>query len=149
MSARPALMKLPLGAQVKLPGESDEDLVRRVNADMEKVSFSFDETRSLMLMRRVTVIATLDSWTRPEPLPTIDTIGDLPRDVVAALDVAIGGMAIEAGVEFEATSDKASPTTPSSDSSGPSEGVSTPTTPSTPTPPEDSAPTSTESSTPA
>ena len=98
-------------------------------------------------LQDATIIALLDSWTLPQPLPTLDTIGDLDIGVYDALAAEASKVNVAATrVSFEPNPDQASPTSPSSASDGLLRDE--PST-STPTLPSDGACTPTESSIPA
>lgn len=48
------------------------------------------EAAAMMEVRDAAIIALLKEWTRPEPLPTLDTLLDLDHDVFTALEEAVG-----------------------------------------------------------
>jgi hypothetical protein len=151
MAAAPAIEKMP--DSVTEGGPDDEDPATaqtRIAAEMAQVQLTWQESMALLELRQATMIACLQSWSLDRPLPTMDTVGDLPADLYDALDTAIGGVttAIAAATDFDANPDQASPTGSSTSSDSPSTEVATepqliPSTPS------DGESTPTESSTPA
>lgn len=103
----------------KLPGDL-EDLEA---FDLSTSKISLTEAQSLFDLQSATIVAALSSWSRPEPIPTMDTIGDLDQDVYDALSEATSslGQEIVAPENFEPGDPHSpefteSPTTPSSDS---------------------------------
>ena len=81
------------------------------------------EPRALMRVQDATLVALLDRWSLDRPLPTLDTIEDVPANVYDALQEAAAARGREvseavAGVDFSVTPDKESPTTPSGASPG-------------------------------
>lgn len=115
-AASPALQKLP--PELLAAAGSDDDpaeAAAKFGEAVKDVHFTMDEWLLLTQMRRATVVATLDSWTLDRPLPTMQTIGDLPRDLMAALDTAMGGVPVQARTDFSLSTDPESPTSASSD----------------------------------
>lgn len=114
----PAFAKMPPEVmEGKKDGESDEEAMLRLAPLMASVQFSREEARALLQLRRASVIACLESWTRPEPVPTsVEELGRLPRSVVEALDKAIGGVGaiLQPAVDFSPSTDPDSPTIGSS-----------------------------------
>lgn len=153
MAASSAIAKMPADVQEgKREGESDEDAALRLSARTAELHLTRQEAAALLELREAAMIASLVSWTRDEPLPTMDTLGDLPGDLYDALDAAIGGAAgalSAATPDFSPTSkmDEEVPTGSSGSSDGPS--TADPESPSIPTLPSDGESTATESSTPA
>lgn len=91
-------------------------------------------------IRDAAIIASLVSWTLEAPLPTVESVQDLPADLYDTLAVETAGLVSGLGVDFNPTPDPESPTGPPSSSSGrlaaevspspvlsPNGGVSTPT----------------------
>lgn len=152
LTAAGALEKLPPEA-VETPDEESSDEEKQARAErirqaMIEAGFTFAESQALTLLRRVTIIATLQSWTYPRPIPkTLDELAELPRDVVSSLDVAIGELGAMVGTDFSVSSDRRSPTTPSSESNGVSRDGSANTTLSTSEPSSGSEVTDSASST--
>ena len=114
-AAAPALSRLP--AEVLGPQDDEDEAAAaaRFTDAVKEVNFNLDEWLLLTQMRRATIVATLESWTLDRPLPTMATIGDLPRDLIAALDQAIGGVPVQAHTDFSPDRDPESPTSASSD----------------------------------
>ncbi len=115
IAAVPALAKLP---------SSLEELA---TAKLSELNLSKEEATSLFELQDATIVASLDSWTRPEPIPTLDTIGDLDEDVYEALSLASRdlGAAVASGVDFD-PSDPRAPgfeATPTSPSDGSAAGL--------------------------
>lgn len=94
VAAQSAIEKLPrtIIECGDLEGMEPEELAKRLNEELDGISFSFEEGMALAKLREVTVIALLADWSRPEKLPTLETIGDLPDELYQALQVAIGGV---------------------------------------------------------
>jgi hypothetical protein len=119
IAAQSALEKLPDDAQPK-PGETREQTAERLIGLMKniKLDLTQEEAMRLMSMKEAIVIAYLASWTLDLPLPTLETIGDLPGPIYDALDEAVGGeyIKVKIGTDFSPSPDKDSPTGPSSDS---------------------------------
>jgi len=90
--------------------------------DISTLDLSVEETNTLFALQDATIVAAVASWTLPEPLPTLETVGDLDTDVYDALAEATRdmGAATATGVDFE-PSDPSSPGfegTPTSPSGG-------------------------------
>jgi len=149
MAAGPAIEKMPDAvSEGKLEGESEEDMQARLGSEMGDVHLTWQESLALLELRQATVVAVLQSWSLPDPLPTMETIGDLPADLYDALDAAIGGLptAIAAETNFDAQPGTKNPTGSSRSSDGPSTDGATPQL--IPSTPSDGESTATESSTP-
>lgn len=74
------------------------------------------EAMKVLDLRESVMVAYLASWTLELPLPTMETVGDLPDDIYQALDDAVGGDALNAAsssVNFDVNPDQKSPTGPS------------------------------------
>jgi hypothetical protein len=106
-------------AMEKLPG----DLEELEKFDLTTSSISRTEAQALFDLQSATIVAALASWTRSEPLPTMETVGDLDQDVYDTLSEATAslGNEIVSTESFDAPDPrsaefKASPTTPSGDS---------------------------------
>lgn len=95
-------------------------------------------------IRDAAIVAALISWTLELPLPTLESVQDLPGDVYDALVKETEGVFTGLGVDFSPSPDPESPTRQPSSSSGlladvqsqstlpsPTVGVSTPTASST------------------
>jgi hypothetical protein len=150
MAAAAAIEKMPESVQEgRLEGESDEDLQARLQAEVEKVDLSWEEGLSLLELRQATVVAVLQEWSLPLPLPTMKDIDLLPADLYDALDTAIGGVtnAVANAVDFEPQPGKENPTGSSTSSEAPSD-PSDPAPLSIPSIPSDGESTPIESSTP-
>jgi hypothetical protein len=108
-----------LAAMAKLPTSSEE-----LEAfDVNNATLTRQETASLFELQNATIIAALESWSLPDPIPNMDTIGDLDQDVFDALSEATASLAGEvvADTSFEPTDPRGSgfeetPTSPSDDS---------------------------------
>jgi hypothetical protein len=120
LAAQSVLMKIPDEAQPQT-GESKEDAGKRLEVYLKEhpLQMTGQEGMLMLDMKEATMVAYLASWTLDIPLPTMDTIGDLPDEVYQALDDAVGGDAIKvaaASVDFDVNPDKSSPTGPSKSS---------------------------------
>ena len=90
-------------------------------AELAEAGLNEAEATSVFRVRDAKIVAALVEWTRDEPLPTLETMGDLPPDVYEALAEATDPVVVEK-VNFEPSDPKAlgfedSPTPPS-DGSG-------------------------------
>ena len=98
----------------------DEDLQK---VDVAEFGLDLNEARSIYQLRDAMAVAALASWTLPDPIPDMDTIGDTTPEVSAALYGATASMIgpILAGTDFEPHPNRpdfdSSPTEPSADSS--------------------------------
>ena len=100
-------------------GKLPADLTEGSSLDALALGFTFDEAMAMVTLREMVVVARLVSWTLDEPLPTAQTIGDLPGDLYEEL-VEKAGTAAMASLDFSPSSDPESPTSGSGDSAGPS-----------------------------
>lgn len=71
---------------------------------------------SLFTMRDAAIVSGLVSWTREEPLPTSDTVLDLPAALYDALAKATTGLVQAVMTDFSPSPDPQSPTGGSNDS---------------------------------
>lgn len=131
-------------AIAKLPPDMDAE----TPLDAASLAFTLDEAMAMGTLREVVAIARLVSWTLDRPLPTAQTIGDLPGDLYDALIEQAGDPSVAAETDFTAAKrDGESPTSGSSGSAGPSTAAAP--SPSTPRRRPAGASTATASSTPA
>jgi hypothetical protein len=122
MAAAGAIAKMPETVQEGAKeGETDEETAKRLEGEIGTLDLTWQESLSLLELRQATMIACLESWTLPQPLPTMDTVGDLPAELYDALDAAIGGVttAISAATDFDENPDHDSPTGSSTSSDAP------------------------------
>ena len=102
-------------------------------------ALSIADAEAITNLQDVTILAVLESWSRPGPLPTLETLGDLDVDTYDALAAAAKDLK-DVRVDTSPSPDPQSPTSPSSLYGGdlrdetstltpnsPSDGVSTPT----------------------
>jgi hypothetical protein len=102
-------------------------------------------------VREAAAVALLKSWTLDRPLPTLETIGDLPDDLYEALLDEVGGVsAADIETDFSAPAKKSElPGTPFGDSASlDTPSKATRSKPPTPTPSSDGESTDTAPSTP-
>lgn len=106
-------------ALAKLPSDQAE-LEAATLADLDLTEAEAD---NLFRLQDATIVAALDSWTLPDPIPTLATVGDLDPEVYDALAEATRelGTAIAGAEDFEPSNPAdpnftATPTPPSSDS---------------------------------
>lgn len=106
-----------------------------------RVDLTRTEATALQEMQDAAIVATLERWSLKEPLPTVDTVADLPREVYRALAGACTPIALASlrPVDFEpqgAQADASGVDFPGggSDASGTPSGDGPPSL-STPTPP--------------
>lgn len=109
-------------ALAKLPSDQAE-LEAATLADLDLTEVEAD---NLFRLQDATIVAALDSWTLPDPIPTLATVGDLTPEVFDALAEATRdlGTVIASKEDFEPTNPnspefKETPTPPSSDSAEP------------------------------
>ncbi len=89
--------------------------------DMAELDLNAVEADRVMALQDAVIVATLASWTLEEPLPTIETVGDMDTDIYEALAQVTRdqGAAIATGVDFEPGPGEG-PTGPSDGSEKPS-----------------------------
>lgn len=117
LAAANVLAKLPEEATIK-PGETEQEAANRLQEVLKdmKLELTMAEAQKLLDLKETIVIAYLASWTLELPLPTLETIGDLPENIYDALDAAVGGEVVNvatSGVNFDVNPDQNSPTGPS------------------------------------
>lgn len=78
-------------------------------------------------LRDAAIVAGLASWSLPEPLPTVDTVQDLPTSLYDALEAATGHLTSVMSVDTSPSPEPDSPTQPSSASGGLLRGEAEPT----------------------
>jgi len=120
MAAAPLLAKLP------------EDVATRqalTEAEVLALGVSRQEANAMLELQDATIIAALASWTLDQPVPDMDTVGDLDPELYDALSAATAALGAEITQETFDPPDpgspgfEESPTVPS-DGSGPdSEGT--------------------------
>lgn len=120
LGAESALSKLPDDARPK-PGETVEAAAERMQQYLKDhpLNMTTAEGMKLLDLKEAIIVAYLADWSIDLPLPTLETIGDLPGDIYDALDDATGGDVINAAVantNFDVNPDQKSPTGPSSSS---------------------------------
>jgi hypothetical protein len=153
-AAAEPMSKLPLEAfEVRGEDEDGDKFAERIGTALKGVVMTLDEAAAMTQLRRATVAATLESWSRPEPIPkdpraALDMILDLPNSVTEDLDRAIGvlDVANAVQVDFGPSTDQDSPTADSGSSNGHSKAD--PESPLIPTPTDDGGCTATGESTP-
>lgn len=111
------------------------------------LNLSMEDAEKISSLQDAAIIALLVSWTLPAPLPTVETVQDLPGALYDALALASRGLSAAVSVDFSPDPDQTSPTGPSSDSDGRLRDEQA--SPSTPPSPTFGAPTATESYIPA
>ena len=99
-------------------------------------------------LNRAVVVALLQSWTLPNPLPTVDDPGDVEADVFEALQEAVAPRVGEVA-GFTAPEDAKDPSTPPVPSSASGGGGLAPITPMTSLQPGSSTPATSTTSAPA
>ena len=114
VAASTALEKLP----------TDRDKLESLN--LAELALTRDEANSLFELQDATIVAALIGWTLTQPLPTLDTIGDIEPAVYDALANATRelGTAVVAPTDFSPSDPtkpgfEESPTQPSGDSGEP------------------------------
>ena len=99
-------------------------LIQRLEPGTDELpgDLSAEEAGKLLTLQDATIVASLESWTLPDPLPTLETVGDLPVGVYDALAEATRRTGAELalrGTDFSARPIKEeSPTEPSGSSNG-------------------------------
>lgn len=91
--------------------------------DVASLGLTFAEAEAFQDMQDAMIVASLCSWTLAQPLPTMQTVGDLKPDVYDALEKATQSSinAVLTGTDFEPSDPTepgfpATPTLPSDDS---------------------------------
>lgn len=120
IAAQNVLLKIPEEARPK-PGESREEAANRMQKYLleNPMDLTAAEAMLMLNMKEAVMVAYLASWSLELPLPTLETIGDLPAPIYQALDDATGGDVVNAAVSnvnFDVNPDKNSPTGPSGSS---------------------------------
>ena len=115
-------------AAAQIMAKIDPEKVKAGLLDMAALDVTRQEADRLYEVQDATIVAVLDSWTLPMPVPDMDTIGDLDPDVYQALADASKdiGAQVAARVDFDPT-DPHSPgfhETPTLRSSGSESGSS-------------------------
>jgi hypothetical protein len=55
--------------------------------DVSALGLTFEEAEAFQLLQKATIVASVAAWSRPEPVPTWDTVEDLPANVYTALEI--------------------------------------------------------------
>jgi hypothetical protein len=110
IAAAPALVKMP----------ADAEALQTLN--VVELGLNDAEAQSIFALEDALIVATLIDWTRDEPIPDRDTIGDLDTELYDALKEALPLLGVLIGdVDFDPHPDRTgfeqSPTEPSVDSS--------------------------------
>ena len=129
MAAAPALSKLPPG--VVSAAEAGDQAAAAEAAQLETITLTRSEAQALLELKECVAVALLVAWDlkmpdgTPRPLPTADTIGDLPEDLYTALCDEVAGIDTSTltATDMGVSSDPDSPTTASESSSGPLEAT--------------------------
>lgn len=109
-----------------LPKEPQERAAAIALLDVDdltaKGALTFDEARSLQRVQEVTVVAFVVAWSLKEPVPNVDTVGDMREeiyDVIAEATQKDAAAALQ-GVNFDPTprDESGNPSGPASDSNG-------------------------------
>ena len=96
----------------KLPEGADETTKL---SDIPALSIA--DAEAITNLQDVTILAVLESWSRPDPLPTLETLGDLDVDTYDALAAAAKDLK-DVRVDFSPSPEPDSPTQGSNDSNG-------------------------------
>jgi hypothetical protein len=84
-AATVAISKIP-ASMVDVPDDPEERAAALEKIDMSEIpSLSMDEMLSISRVQEVAVVMFLVAWSLPEPLPTLDTVGDMNIDVFDAI----------------------------------------------------------------
>lgn len=108
IAAARVIARLPQGLT------TDTEMVENLNLDER-------DAEALLRVRDATLVATLVSWSLDEPLPTLETVGDMDPDVYDSLVASLQEDAVGA-TDFgpDGAGDPESPTRPSGHSDEPS-----------------------------
>lgn len=122
-----ALAKFPSEAlEPRRENETAEEALARQARASASVQLGRDEMQQLIHLRRATIVAVVADWTLDLPLPaSVDEVGELPRDVVRALEAEVLALDVSPP-DFSPTADKDSPTSGSGSSDGFSEARTDP-----------------------
>jgi len=115
-AAASVIAKVPENTPIE--GETPAQAEERALGMLQDMQLTWQEAQAMLEVRQAMVVATLESWTLEQPLPTMANIGDLPGDLYQALLAASEEVPVEAVATFEPDPDEASPTPPSSASDG-------------------------------
>lgn len=97
------LRKLPEGVQIEqMQGIDTLELLR--------MGFDESDLEAFQNLQDITILATLASWTLDRPLPTAETVGDLPGPLYDALSGESSAPGAEVVTGFEVSPDPQSPT---------------------------------------
>lgn len=112
----PALQKLKQNSK---EGESPTDV------DMLALGLSEPEMDAFMRLGEATIVAFLASWSLPDPLPTLDTVGDMRAELFDALGeatkedgAAVANLSLDTSPGADGTPDPKDHSGPSGRSSG-------------------------------
>jgi len=72
-------------AMRKMPGDLPTDPEELELVDMGAIGLSYEEAEAMQRLQEITVVVFLVRWSRKEPLPTVDTIGNMDDDLFQAL----------------------------------------------------------------
>lgn len=118
-------------SKVQGAGITNEMSDEERSAAMGVVPLTMTEAASMLDLQDAAIVAFLERWSLPRPLPTIENVSDLDRDLYRALAAATRDLAVTAltsRVDFEPTPNPSdgSPTGGSATSSGPLTAVAEP-----------------------
>jgi hypothetical protein len=94
ISAGPALQKLQQDTPTEETGQSEEERVANMLSKGEHLTMS--ESMSLLELQDAAIIAFLERWSLSQPLPTLDTVGDIDRETYKVLSEATKGLVVSA-----------------------------------------------------
>ncbi len=98
-----------------------DERVRKALARQKQSALTIEQAMTLDNSREAAVVALLESWTLDEPLPTLDTIGELDSDLYDALVDYVGGvssMSFNENFSVQPKVDNSTPTDDCGSSSG-------------------------------
>ncbi len=94
ISAGPALQKLQQETPEDDKPQSEEERVANMITKGEHLTMS--ESMSLLELQDAAIVAFLERWSLSQPLPTLDTVGDIDRETYKVLSEATKGLVIAA-----------------------------------------------------
>lgn len=100
VAAGPLMARLP---------QDPEQRAAISEVDLLSLGISRQEIQTMFDMQDAAIIAALASWTLQEPLPTMDTLGDLNGELYDALGEVTSGVGAEVAAETFDPPDPASP----------------------------------------
>jgi hypothetical protein len=111
MASIGVLTQVPALQEGRRGDETPEQFIDRLGKEVAQAALNAENYEAIQSLKEAAVVAQLASWTLPLPLPTMETIGDLPVALYDALVEAVGEITPQTlGQGFEENSNPDSPT---------------------------------------